>query len=232
MHSTDPHKNKADFQEEFERTLAVVGNGVANLAGFVFPTSNYRKRRFAARCIFNRATFIGPADFMGAIFTEPAIFSEAIFSQGAYFLAAEFMKDAVFAWAKFIRGADFSMVRFMQEAKFHEATFAEDANFSGAKFAKDAYFSSAIFMNNVVFNLIRPMMPADSGRIANKKDAPQRLPFIATIFGQRADFRNATFRGRLEFRQTQFREDGAAEPGAIFSMARFDKPELVVFCDT
>jgi uncharacterized protein YjbI with pentapeptide repeats len=232
MHSRDPSKSNAEFQKEFERTLAVAGDGIANFAGFVFPSASYGKRTFLAKCIFNQATFTGVADFMGATFTEPAIFSEAVFFARAYFLAATFMKDAVFAWAKFIHGADFSMVQFMQDAKFHEATFAEDANFSGVKFGRDAYFNSAIFIGNVYFNLIRPTMAAESKGITNKNHEPKRFPFIPAAFLRKADFRDATFSERAEFRQTRFREDGVPEPGPVFSLARFDKPKHVAFYDT
>lgn len=124
MHSRDPQKSNIKFQEEFERTLAVPDDGIANFSGFVFPSANYRKYLFRAKCIFNRATFIGPADFSGATFTEVAIFSEAVFLQQAIFPASRFMKDAVFAWATFAHGADFRVVQVMQEARFHEATFA------------------------------------------------------------------------------------------------------------
>jgi hypothetical protein len=87
-------------------------------------------------------------------------------------------------------------------------------------------------MHNVYFNLIRRAMTADPEGITGKKDAPERFPFIATIFERKADFRNVTFSERAEFRQTRFREDGVAEPGPVFSLARFDKPNLVTFYDT
>jgi uncharacterized protein YjbI with pentapeptide repeats len=226
MHSRDPGKGDELFEDEFERTLAAPDDGIANFSGFVFPSANYAKRQFSAKCIFNRATFVGAADFSGATFCEPAIFSDAIFLQHANFWASTFLKEAVFAWATFAQGASFITAKFIQEARFNWARFANATDFSAARFSKDARFNAAVFVGDVHFNVIRPtLLPGttESGR------APRWDPFIATVFERRADFREATFSERAEFRQTQFRDDRAGEPSAIFSSARFDKPMLVVF---
>src|SRR5579863_6503128 len=196
MHSRDPQKSDESFQREFERTLAEAEVEVANLSGFVFPTSNYRKRQFSVKCIFNQATFVGPADFFGTVFEEPVIFSEAVFLGQANFLGTAFFKEAVFAWATFAQAATFTAARFANEARFQESRFGGAADFIGAVFALDALFSSAIFMHDSYFNVIRPSIPADPEKLTTNKDGPTRWPFLATVFERRADFRGATFKER------------------------------------
>ena len=120
----------------------------------------------------------------------------------------------------------------MQEGRFHSATFGHAVDFSAARFSGDAYFTFAMFMHNVHFNLIRLTTPAKPEGITDKNGAQERFPFIPTIFERKADFRDVTFSERAEFRQTRFRGDGVAEPGPVFSLARFDKPKLVIFYDT
>jgi hypothetical protein len=75
-------------------------------------------------------------------------------------------------------------------------------------------------------------MPAGWQELTSNKDERKRCPFLATVFMRRADFRGATFKERAEFRQTRFLEDESAAPGLLFSLARFDKPRLVVFYKT
>jgi len=228
MHSRDPQKNPVQFEQEFQRTLGTPDNGVANFSGFVFPSAPYSKRRFSTKCIFNRAVFVGVADFSGAMFHEEAIFSEAIFVQHANFLASTFLKKAAFAWATFAQGATFTSAEFMQDARFDGARFAQTIDFCAAVFRGDAYFNSSFFMGDVRFNLIRPSeSPAGQGAARTRI----RFPFLPTVFGGKADFREATFHEGAEFKRTQFREDGSGESGLIFVLARFDKPKLVVFYD-
>jgi hypothetical protein len=171
---------------------------------------------------------MGAADFSGAEFCEAAIFSEALFLQHANFLASTFLKEAVFAWSTFVQGASFIATRFVHEARFNWAKFGQAVDFCAARFSRDAHFNSALFNGDVYFNLFRPsVLPVST----SGGDTPTRFPFLATCFEQKADFREGTFNGRAEFRQTQFRQDGTGEPGAIFSSARFDKPKLVIFYD-
>ncbi len=206
MHSRDPNKDDAAFQQEFERILRDAGEGVADFTKFVFPTANYSYREFKPACIFEGATFTREADFIGATFTQDAHFfvakfnqdgylSEATFTKAADFSGAVFTRNAVFLGARFTQDAVFSIAGFTQAANFVKATFRQAANFLGATFTKDAFFTEA------------------------------RLE-------KEADFRWATFKERAEFRETRFREDTSARPGPIFSLARFERPELAVFYDT
>jgi uncharacterized protein YjbI with pentapeptide repeats len=226
MHSRDPQKSTVQFQQEFERTLSLPDGGVANFSGFLFPIAAFSKRQFAVQCIFNRAVFVNGADFSGAVFSKGAIFSEAIFLQHANFLAAAFLAKAAFAWATFEHGANFTSSRFVQEPRFDCARFGHRIDLSAARFGGDARFNSAAFDDDVYFNLIRPAVVRSAGNTGNE---PLRFPFLPTVFEKVADFREATFGARAEFRQTQFREDRTGEPSAIFSSARFDRPGAVVF---
>jgi hypothetical protein len=305
MHSHDRNKDDGAFQAEFDRILKEAGEGVADFTHFVFPSANYRSRKFSAMCLFVEATFTQDANFFEATFMQDTIFREATFTQNAYFgratftqvasfyqarfmqyagfgsatfslgamffeakfrqaayfheatftqfaifsrarftqgvefSEARFSEDASFSWATFTqdadfsrawfaRDADFSRATFTQDADFSCATFTRDAYFSGARFCQDAYFNSAVFMHNVYFNVTRGVRAG----VRDKNDVPERFPFVPTIFERKADFRDATFSERAEFRQTQFREDGMAEPGPVFGLARFDRPDLVIFYDT
>ena len=228
MHSYDPKKNALEFQQEFERTLGAPDDGVANFSEFVFPSAPYGRRQFSTKCIFNRAVFVGGADFSGALFSKDAIFSEAVFAQHASFLAATFLKGAAFAWATFAQRATFMCVTFTEDARFDCARFAQTADFCAAVFSQDARFNSATFVGDVRFNLVRP---TESRAGQETGGARRRFPFLPTVFGRKADFREATFHEGAEFKRTQFREDESGEPGPIFGLARFDKPELVVFYD-
>src|SRR5712692_10555153 len=63
MHSRDPGKSDAAFQEEFEAILKAAGNGIADFTAFVFPSANYEKREFKAPCVFSGARFAQDAYF-------------------------------------------------------------------------------------------------------------------------------------------------------------------------
>jgi hypothetical protein len=203
MHSRDPNKSDAQFQCEFERILAEAGEGDADFTGFVLPSSNYRSRCFAARCIFAGATFAQDADFIGAKFAQDANFSSATFAQAADFIGAKFAQDADFWGATFAQAANFRSATFTQDLNFSYAKFAQDARFWGAMFARHADFIEATFTQDANFSL-------------------------ATFAGA-VDFRHAAFLDRVEFRETRFREDGGLLPGPIFGLARFEKPERVTF---
>jgi len=56
--------------------------------------------------------------------------------------------------------------------------------------------------------------------------------FEAAKFLKRVNFSQATFSARVLFRETKFREDDKHLPGPTFSLAHFEKPELVLFYQT
>lgn len=261
MHSRDPDKDDAAFEAEFARTLRDAGEGVADFTKFVFPSANYRGRRFKPACIFLEATFTQGADFTDATFmqradfrqvafkedtsfflatfTQHAGFSEATFAQAADFNSATFTRDVDFSQATFTGHASFVEARFARAAKFVYATFTGAADFSLARFTQDAHFSGATFTQAATF------ARATFTREANFIEAKfaQAASFLGVTFMQdasftearlerEADFRRATFKERAEFRETMFRENRSAQPGPVFLEARFEKPELVTFYDT
>lgn len=309
MHSMDPNKSDAAFQEEFDRVLAVAGKGAADFTRFVFPSARYSDREFRAECTFRFARFTQDADFNGATFTQNALFQDAVFTKNAFFnlatfgegssfaggmfaedadffyarftravnfsrarftrwanfceatftedalfkeatftgsagftkgtftqdaifVGARFIEDASFIGATFTRYADFQEAIFTRLAEFGETTFTEEANFSGVEFQGHSLFGAAKFIGNVYFNWLRSFRPHRTVESTSEGSKPIRIPYVQTLFAKKADFRNATFRERVEFRQTRFREDGAAEPGPILSNARFEKPDLVLFYNT
>ncbi len=161
MHSNDPSKNDAQFQQELDRTLAEAGDGLADFSDFVFPSANYRHREFKASCLFLRATFTQAADFGWASFTRAAHFADATFTQ-----------DASFIEARFTRGADFRATTFTQATLFRETVFREDSGlvawllFGLATFEKPeavvfyrTYLGQALFSNcdvsKVTFSNVR-----------------------------------------------------------------------------
>jgi uncharacterized protein YjbI with pentapeptide repeats len=282
MHSKDPSKSDAAFQEEFERILRDADEEQADFSHFVFPSANYAARELRARCIFLGSTFMQRANFRGATFRrdaeltgvtftqdadfryatfeqsadfrnatftqanfgvatfkQDADFREAKFEQVAFFIGAKFTRaarftqatfteDAVFSDATFTHGADFFRAKFTQIAQFLGATFTQAAVFSKAVFTQTANFSAANFKQAVYF------FKAAFTQAANFREATftQDADFTEAKFEKEANFRWAMFKGRAEFRETLFREDGSALPGLVFGLARFGKPELVLFYQT
>ena len=228
MHSRDPNKDDQAFQKEFEVILKAAGEGDADFTRFVFLVADYRGREFKARCIFRVATFTQEADFLNARFTQWACFNwatftkkadfhNARFTQGADFYLARFTKEAKFYLATFTQQAAFLKARFTQEADFGGATFTLGADFSGATFTQRAYFREAIFKQEA--NFIGATFVGEANFTLAKFDESF------------ANFRGAQFGSGVGFRETKFRKDDD-EVGAIFSLARFERPEKVVFYQT
>ncbi len=218
MHSKDPKKSDAAFQEEFERILRDAGEGDADFTRFVFPSADFTGREFRAKCTFGFATFTQKAIFSAATFTEHASFHGAMFTQGAYFSWAKFTQHAYFHNATFTQYANFSGAEFTHDAVFVEATFMQVASFDHAAFTQDTFFSRATFRQEADF----------SGATFTRETY-----FEKTVFEKSAEFFGATFERRVEFRGTRFRENNNEDrPGPIFSLARFEKPELVLFYKT
>jgi len=228
MHSKDPNKSDAAFQEEFERILRDAGEGCADFTRFVFPSANYAEREFRAVCIFADATFMQNADFFLATFTQGAEFSLATFTRGANFAEATFMQDARFSSTEFMQDVSFMKATFTQEANFTGAMFTQNAYFSGATFTQDANFKIAAFTENAFF----------TGATFNQNAYFRRATFTTeacfenTVFKRMARFVGATFKERVEFLETEFRDDVEIQPGPMLNLVRFEKPELVLFYKT
>jgi len=262
MHSKDPNKSDEEFQKEFGRILGAAGDGLADFTGFVFPrvVYVYQERKFAARCIFSRATFAQTADFFGATFTQAADFTGATFTEVAAFVGATFAQDADFSDAKFTLDADFGKAGFGR-ASFSKAAFTQDADFNLATFTQRADFSGATFTQAADFRLAKFTQGADFYEATFTQDAV----FAGAAFAGSADFSHAVFTGAArfapsakseaaeakpcefkdrvlfqdarfqdyaDFRGPVFGEPGSSTARPVFSLARFEKPERVTFYKT
>ncbi len=220
MHSRDPEKSDAQFQEEFERILREAGDGLADFTGFVFPTSNYCDRLFTVECDFSDAEFTQKANFSVAEFTQKAYFVGTTFTHGADFGSAEFTQEADFSEATFMQKASFRVTTFTQKASFLAATFTQEADFSDATFTQKASFLAATFTQE-----------ADFSDATFTRDAD----FRETTFAGIVDFRGTHFAEIAQFVQTKFRRDPPGhdnEPGPIFANAKFEKLKNAIFYQT
>jgi hypothetical protein len=250
MHSSDPNKDDAEFQAEFERILKEAGTGTADLSYFVFPSANYGEREFTAQCwfagakfprgtLFYRTKFAQRAVFGGAAFMEDSSFWQATFTQDAEFTDATFAKDAEFEETNFVGKARFSGASFAGGATFWKARFMRGALFGGVNFAENADFGNALVTEDAIFNRATFAGPASfvsaefMGVVAFVQTT-FRLDanFTMTTFAQRAEFRFSAFEGPAIFRETRFRDDNTLSPGPVFSNTRFDKPTAVTFLRT
>jgi uncharacterized protein YjbI with pentapeptide repeats len=220
MHSKDPCKQSGQlfeaFRLEFERTLEAAKKGEAHFEYFVFPQLDLIGRKFQAICRFDFATFTRDAGFFETTFTGEANFYKAAFTQDADFNGASFTKEADFKDAIFTTGAVFCGAIFTQNAIFSGATFTRGALFNRVTFTKDIDFNGAIFT--------------------------EYADFCDTTFSQTADFWNTEFHGttdwqdsrfldRAAFRHTKFKHSSEREPSALFGLAKFSKPNEVIFED-
>ncbi|HXR37971.1 MAG TPA: pentapeptide repeat-containing protein [Terracidiphilus sp.] len=253
MHSRDPGKQSGGFFDEFRRVfegiLEEAGEGEAHFEGFVFPRLDFSVREFKAICLFTRATFKQGANFGGATFTQYADFSGATFAQNANFRGATFSRNAHFRRATFTLDADFSGATFTLDAAFREAAFTRDADFHKATFRQVAGFEGSAFMQDAdfawaTFTLDANFPRATFTQVANFRRATfkQYANFPRATFTQKpafgwatfhglADWRDSRFLDQAEFRHTVFKPSQEGRPSAVFSFAKFAKPNEVVFDD-
>jgi uncharacterized protein YjbI with pentapeptide repeats len=250
MHTNDPCKDEAGFEEEFEHILNEAGDGVADFTKFVFLTVYYPGREFRARCVFSDATFTREVYFNEAKFTQLADFSRAQFTQGGEFCKVQFMEGADFGNTKFMQLAYFMEASFTHHANFSGAIFEEIAVFDRATFTEHADFPSAAFAQEVGFREVTFVQDARFNWTTFAKDAN----FEGATFTQNVDFRNGTFVqtaefyqttftlavlfqeakfiGAVQFRETNFRQDEDLFPGPNFMLTEFSRPEMIVFYKT
>jgi hypothetical protein len=250
MHTRDPAKDMATFQQDIERVLKEAGIGTADFTRFFFPLADFNRRDLAAHCIFADATFaqgidfgsttfrrganftsaafLNDASFFKATFNEAAEFDRSTFAMDANFRRATFKGPAAFNEATFVSSAHFVSAAFMNVAYFMKQKFTQPAIFRGANFARDAHFSDTHFMEESDF--VNSNFDADAsfdGAIFMKK-----ADFSGSRFSVLVDFGHARFLGAAEFQETGFRRDAVRIPGAVFCSAEFEKPETVIFCKT
>jgi uncharacterized protein YjbI with pentapeptide repeats len=240
MHSRDPNKQSGPlfdaFWLEFERILKGAGEGEAHFERFVFPQLNSRGKIFQAICWFDGATFTQDADFgeatftqdvhfLGATFTKDADFWRTTFMRKADFGSATFKRDANFSYATFTRDADFGNAIFTMNTKYDDATFMQDASFVHATFMQYADFHITTFKQNAVFNYATFTLSAGfSGATFTKA-----IRYLGTAFRGTAYWRGCQFLDQADFLNTQFNPSVEGEPSAVFALAKFSKPDEIVF---
>jgi uncharacterized protein YjbI with pentapeptide repeats len=201
------------FQEALERKLKARDfdfGGVwfpreADFSGLVLPAASFREARFRFHARFNKATFVGYANFRGAEFTD-------VDFSNAEFMEVDF-KEANFGRAFFLN------TRFSGNAHFNPARFSTRADFAGAEFQGRAHFGKARLWGAYFAN-------AKFASAANFGAVEFAAPnFSKTQFSASTYFGRATFSGEPNFQKTIFDEidfsKAAFNAGAVFEEARF-----------
>lgn len=142
-------------------------------------------------------------DFRGLWFPGPWPSEHAQFAKDADFSSAHFESEVDFTDARFDGNADFSGATFLGGAYFADVTF-KSVNFSGTTFCQGGNFVRSTFatanFRHVKFNgqgnFVHSTFEGDAD-------------FLGAVFSQEApidcaDFRGATFRGRVEFGLAKF----------------------------
>src|SRR3989442_7331723 len=191
MHSSDPNKDQAVFQEEFKRTLSQAGTGIADFTGFVFPARSCGVREFEPWCVFLMVTFSKSADFTGATFKN-----------GAGFVGATFRQSADFTGATFEQEAGFISTTFTQTARFEETAFKKTVDLSLASFLGSAEFLKTRFRRD------SRGWDAEPGPIftGTRFKKPEEVKFYKTYLGQ-ALFHNCDV-SKFEFSDVSWRARG------------------------
>lgn len=230
MHSRDPNKGKAKFQQEID---AILGGTSAyhrlkdsfDFTRFVFPEAEFTGEKFRQHAAFSRATFTQNTDFFHATFTQDADFDGAIFACPVSFLDAHFERKTRFHHAIFEKEAIFSAARFDEEVNFESATFKDKSYFDGVTFSQqarlhrvtfnqDARFGFATFMQDATFFMAKFVQVADFRGAKFNRNAI----FSGTPFSSYANFEDATFSQKANFSWASFIR-GARFLSAIFSQA-------------
>ena len=209
----------ADFSgATFTQDAYFGGAPLTHDAFFGFPPftldAHFRGAKFTQDANFNFATFTQDAYFEEVSFTRYAHFDRAKFMQDAHFNGATFTQDAYFNGAKFTQDAYFRVTTFTQDAYFYSATFTQDAYFNRATFTQVAQFDGAKFTQDAHF---------EEARFAGEAD------FTVTKFTNNTFFLKAIFERRVTFYRTEFPKEDKLQFYASFSLARFEKPEDVLF---
>ena len=131
------------------------------------PLGSIHKPAFPGEVSFEKANFVGVADFAHAVFKGPAYFDGATFDDRADFRQVEFQDHADFDEAAFKNGVNFRGAIFNDHAGFERMLAAQDkAVFIAARFRSYVDFEQASFCNGldmtgVTFQLARRLGPLD-----------------------------------------------------------------------
>jgi len=158
------HSDKEGRQEEFrDEVVNVLANSDAesfDFTGFVFPDGFDFVLEYQKPVCFDKAVFLGRADFHRAEFSKEVSFVEAEFRGRAQFQRAKLLGGGDFTRATFhnyadFRNADFGKMRGKQSdvtrTMFVLATFKEDTGFSEAAFYGTVIFFKSTFKGEASF---------------------------------------------------------------------------------
>ena len=201
MHSKDPAKNAEEFHKEIERVIsaAELANSSPDFTEFVFPSCDFRSRKFARGCTFIQTTFTGRAGFASALFGNDVFFYEAKFLGGAdfsharfggigMFMRSEFRAESLFTSASFEGAATFMSARFEQKADFSHTRFQEALEFHETRFRHDLADSPGLDFSSVDLK------------------SPEKVKFYRTDLGQALIFQTDV--SRVNFALVEWRDRG------------------------
>jgi len=117
--------------------------------------ADFQNARFADRTVFDKALFLGDADFRKAEFGGNTGFSRARFASETAFEDGLFTQSADFHGAVFSKAVTFRHTRFQGEVVFSEAVFGEVADFQLTAFPRFATFKGVRFSGLANFNAMR-----------------------------------------------------------------------------
>ena len=146
---------------------------------------------------FEKATFLGTANFGEATFKGEAKFMGVTFQRDAWFPGVTFQGDALFFRATFQGIAGFDTATFGETAWFLEATFQGTAPFRGAAFQGTAGFDSVTFQGDTWFH--------------------------GAVFQRDAGFRGAVFQRDAGFDRAAFQQAQRIGPMLVRKGLRLDQ---------
>lgn len=238
MHSNDPKKNSGslhgNFWVEVETILQAADDDDAHFGSFVFPRGDLSGREFKVSCNFMNAVFAEDIDFSKVHFQRGADFGGAKFLGKAKFYRAQFSQDVEFSGV-FSGDANFNGASFGDSLTFMDSTFKGDADFAYATFAALTSFSRSVFQNDAEFSGATFAGETYFNHVVFERDALfdfstlQLTNFEAAQFHGTTSWRSCQFLDQTLFRGTIFEPTIDGEPSAVFALARFSKPNEVVF---
>ena len=181
-----------------------------NCKGFVFPASDWSKRRFEKPVDFRKAHFCGPLNSRNADFVGEVLFSGATFDEKADFHGVHFNGRVTFTGATFAGRTTFSGCRFDASTTFHGCKFRRFATWRNCRFLRTAMLQNNTFGEDVDFGE------------AVFRDG---VNFQMTLFVERAVFEGAQFTGEVILSEVhakhlkKFSASAACLDGAVLESA-------------
>jgi len=197
LHSPDPQKNVARFDEELRKYQARVS---FNFRHFVFPPKRLQfKEWFGGTSIGHLLDMSGTIVFGGVYLcdinlNEGADFKNAVFCDEVTFGRSSFGGFTNFTKAHFKNFVNFEDTKFTGRVNLIDSIFEGEVNFSSSTrrtcFGERVDFRRARFLDNASFSDVQFAQEAD---------------FTGTDFNATCDFSKAEFRGETKFDSTKFR---------------------------